>query len=259
MRLPLPGVGSRFAVCWILLCALIRVDAALADLSPGTRWADPSSVTLDVEFPGHGYHATWELFRCECGDLLIRSELSVPGEVESGESMLVGGRVVLSRGFGESENELQGASLDAPALMMQLVLSLLERVAPAGPSASSGVSEVAFEEPVNPIHLDSGGAAGSFLAPWAVQGSITESTDTHRKFDLSFQFSTGNPGEELMGSMRVWGVADYARKEFPVADSANLNDWVLSWRDESDPAINASADVQSLAALRKLLRMTRLP
>lgn len=259
MRQAAWGKGSVVVACWLVFSSLFWFDAARADLPPGTRWADPSSVRLDVEFPGDGYHATWEMFRCQCGDLLIRSELSVPGEVESGESLLVGGRVVLSRGFGESEIELQGASLDAPALMMQLVLSLLERVAPAGPSASSGQSAVTHEEAVNPIHLDSGGAAGSFRAPWAVQGKITELTETQRQFDLSFQFSTGNPGEELAGSMRLWGMADYARKDFPVEDSANLNDWVLSWRDEADPAINAASDVQSLAGLRKLLGLTRSP
>lgn len=254
MKADYPGLLFRLGFCFLIL---LSVGAVQADLAPGTRWADPSSVRLDVEFPGNGYHATWELFRCECGDLLIRSELSIPGEVESGESLLVGGRVVLSRGFNETDDELLGASLDAPALMMQLVLSLLERVAAAGPSAVTSDIEISHEEPVNPIHLDSGGAAGSFWAPWTVRGTIKPLNQTQRQFDLQFQFSTGNPGEELLGSMRLWGLADYAKKGFPVEGSAKLSDWVLSWRDESDPAINAASDVQSLEALRKLLRMTK--
>ena len=162
--------GGKFRNAWsrsgwllsVLLFYATSVNLAqAAELPAATRWADPSTVRLDVEFPGEGYHATWDMARCDCGDLLIRSELSVPGSVESGESMLVGGRVVLSRGFNDAEEELLGASLDAPALMMQLALSLLERVAPAGPSASVGTAKVDFEEPLNPIHLDSGSAAGS--------------------------------------------------------------------------------------------------
>ena len=257
--------GKRFRNAWsqsgwalaVLLFCVTFSGAVLAELPSATRWADPSTVRLDVEFPGEGYHATWDMARCDCGDLLIRSELSVPGSVESGESMLVGGRVVLSRGFSDAEEELLGASLDAPALMMQLVLSLLERVAPAGPSASVGTTEVAFDEPLNPIHLDSGGAAGSFWAPWSVNGTITALDESQRQFDFHFRFSTGNPGEELLGSMRLWGTAEYARKPFPVEPSSILSDWVISWRDEADPAMAASVDIQTLGALRKLLQQTR--
>jgi len=240
-----------------LLFSAIPASGVQAELPPATRWADPSSVRLDVEFPGEGYHATWNMARCDCGDLLIESELSAPGEVESGESMLVGGRVVLSRGFGDTDAELLGNSLDAPALMMQLVLSLLERVAPDGPSASAGNSEIAFEEPLNPIHLDSGGAAGSFWAPWSVKGTIKAPTESQREFDFHFRFSTGNPGEELIGSMRLWGTADYAKKSFPVEPLSALDDWVVSWRDEEDPAKAAADDVQTLQALRKLLQQTK--
>lgn len=247
---------SRLSLAVLLFCAAF-VSLAQAGLPAATRWADPSTVRLDVEFPGEGYHATWDMARCDCGDLLIRSELSVPGSVESGESMLVGGRVVLSRGFNDAEEELLGASLDAPALMMQLALSLLERVAPAGPSASVGTAQVDFDEPLNPIHLDSGSAAGSFWAPWSVSGTITALNESQRQFDFNFRFSTGNPGEELIGSMRLWGTAEYARKPFPVDPSSSLSDWVISWREAADPAMAASADIQTLESLRKLLRRTR--
>ena len=245
---------SALAVClFFVTCA----GPAQAELQPATRWADPSSVRLDVEFPGDGYHATWDMFRCDCGDLLIRSELSAPGAVESGESMLVSGRVVLSRGFGDTNEELLGASLDAPALMMQLVLSLLEREAPEGPSASTGTRDVAMQEPLNPIHLDSGGAAGSFWAPWSVTGTIKAPNESQRQFDFQFRFSTGNPGEELLGSMRLWGTSEYAEKDFPVEASSVLSGWVMSWRDEADPAAAVAADIQTLEALRKLLRQTK--
>ena len=75
-------------VLLIQLSILLLFSAmpVLAELPPETRWADPSSVRLDVEFPGNGYHATWDLHRCDCGDLLVRSELSVPGETETGEN-----------------------------------------------------------------------------------------------------------------------------------------------------------------------------
>ncbi len=227
-----------------------------AELAPETRWADPSSVRLDVEFPGNEYHATWNLYRCDCGDLLVRSELSIPGEVEKGESMLVGGRVVLSRGFGEDQAEL-GSSLDAPALMMQLALRLLERSSPAGPAALTGLENVAVEELIGPIHLDSGTAAGSFFAPWKVQGVVEPVGDSQRRFDLQFQFSTGNPGEELIGSMRLSGLAEFAKMEFPLAPSTTLQDWKFSWREASDPAAEAAQNAATLSELRAQLRSNK--
>lgn len=249
-------MSSQFAswfICLALLFGLACSASTEADLLPDTRWADPSAVHLEVEFPGDDYHATWDLFRCVCGDLLVRSELTVPGEVERGETMLVSGRVILSRGFGEHQAEM-GASLDAPALMMQLALSLLERTRPQGPSASSSIGELALEEPINPIHLDSGSAAGSFWAPWSVEGSVQAPSTSQRRFDLRFRFSTGNPGEELAGSMRLSGTAEYTRNEFPLNEDTPLQGWAFSWRDESDPAAGPADGAETLAQLREVIQ-----
>ena len=80
----------------ILLGLLLAPAAAVAEIAPEIRWSDPSHVVLDVQFPGDGYHANWELFRCECGDLLVHSELNVPGEAEVGETLMVHRKAVLS-------------------------------------------------------------------------------------------------------------------------------------------------------------------
>jgi len=220
---------KRFAIRFFgLVFPLVLSLQAVAELPPETRWADPSSVRLDVGFPGNGYHASWVMFRCQCGDLLIRWELNIPGETEKGETLLVNRRVVLSRGFGEHQEEL-GSSLDAPALMMQTALLLLDRSAPEGPSAISENTEVDTEDKINPIHVDSGTAAGSYMAPWLVKGTIRPASETRRKFDLNFTFSTGNPGEELAGNMRLSGLAEYSDGEFPQPPSTPLEGWQLFW------------------------------
>jgi hypothetical protein len=231
-----------------LLTAVMTVTAS-AQLSQETRWADPSSVRLDVDFPGNGYHANWDMFRCQCGDLLIRWELTVPGEAEKGETLLVNDRVVLSRGFGQYQDDL-GPSLDAPALMMQTALLLLERSAPEGPSATAEKTVVAVEDEINPIHVDSGTAAGSYMAPWRVEGTISPVSESRRKFDLDFTFSTGNPGEELAGNMRLSGFAEYADSEFPQPPSTPLEGWQLFWLDQADPAAEGATNLKTLAELR---------
>ena len=48
-----------FSLVFLLLPSL----PVVAELPPEIRWADPSSVRLDVDFPGNGYHASWVMFR----------------------------------------------------------------------------------------------------------------------------------------------------------------------------------------------------
>jgi hypothetical protein len=233
----------------LLLCG----SAGAAGLPENVQWKDPSSVRLEVHFPGNGYHASWDLFRCTCGDLLVRSELSAPGEVVRGEMVLVANRAVLMRGYDpEHADEI---SFDAPALMMQLALRLLERSAPAGPASIVKKTAAAVEDKVNFINLDSGAAAGTFPAPWSVDGSIWPQSDTERRFDLVFKFVVADPagGEAQPGEMRLSGTAQYAPGEFPLAAGTALSGWDLSWRDAKDDAASKMDKITTLEQLRALL------
>lgn len=236
---------------------LLAAAAAVAGMTAGTRWADPARVDLSVEFPGDGYHANWELFRCQCGDLLVYSELSAPGEVDKGETLLVQGRAVLSRGFGDQQEEL-GSSLDAPALMMQLALLLLERLAPDGPAQIEAPVEVDLKDGINPILLESWSAVGGFQAPWSVSGRITPGGEGLRRFDLRFEFTAGGGDEVQRGTIRLKGLADFSAAEFPLPDSGNLASWSLHWRDPNDPAIPAAARAETLEDLRDAMRKNPL-
>ena len=71
--------------------------------------------------------------------------MAVPGEAEKGETLMVAHRAVLSRGYGEYQEEM-GSSMDAPALMMQLALRLLERAEPGGPSKVTAETSVDLTE-----------------------------------------------------------------------------------------------------------------
>lgn len=248
-----------------LLLLLAWLPSALAwggAIGPETHWKDPAEVHLEVDFPGDGYHARWQLFRCVCGDLLVRSELNVPGEIVHGDILLVANRAVLTRGYEAEAAEL--VSLDAPALMLQLALRLLERVEPAGPAAITAPRDVAVEDKINPVNLDSGAVAGGFPAPWQVSGRIEPVAgaegDSARRFDLLFSFSTGAvaaaAGAEK-SALRLSGTADYAAREFPLEDATDLSDWTLSWRDSEDKAAAGSAAISTLAALRERLRTVR--
>lgn len=244
------GISSFLAA---MLVMLLPGPNAAAGITAETRWADPSLVKLDVEFPGDGYHANWELFRCDCGDLLVRSELNVPGEVVTGELLLVGGRAVLSQGFGQYKAEA-AASLDAAALMMQLTLRLLERSEPGGPSRVTHSRNVELEDTINHINLDTGTAVGGFQAPWSISGSIAAAGETQRRFDLRFGFTAGAPGEVQKASMRLSGVADFAESDFPIDGSASLGGWGIDWRNENDAAARPAGQAETLDELREVIR-----
>jgi hypothetical protein len=236
----------------VLLPGILLVTPALlqAELPAETRWADPSSVQLNIEFPGDGYHASWELYRCDCGDLMVSAELNIPGEVETGDLLLVGKRAVLTRGFGKHKAEA-ASMLDAAALMMQLALRLLERSEPGGPSKITGPLEVDLLDEINLIHLDTGTAEGSFLAPWSITGNISADSDTQRRFDLRFHFSVGVAGEVEQASMRLSGFAEYADTDFPVPGSSAISEWDLAWRNENDGVAGEAKTLDELRALIK--------
>lgn len=238
---------NRILACLLFLC---WPGLLLAELSPETRWADPSSVELEIEFPGQGYHARWELYRCECGDLLVHAWLEVPGETENGDILLVGGKAVLTRGFGKYRDQA-AASLDAAGLMMQLALRLLERSEPGGPSKITGPKEVDVLDEINHINLDTGSASGGFQAPWSVSGTITAPQETRRKFNLVFNFTVGGPGEVQQASMQLYGVADFADSDFPIPGNSAIDGWDLSWRNEGDAVPGQANTLDELRALIK--------
>lgn len=227
-----------------VLMSPIRVFSALP---AETRWADPSHVQLNVEFPGNGYHASWKLFRCACGDLLVYAELATPDDVETGELLLVGGKAVLIKGFGDYKQEA-AASLDAAALMMQLALRLLERSEPDGPAKVSSSVEVDVLDEINHIFLDTGYAEGGFQAPWSIKGRISAPADSVRKFDLNFSFTIPAADGAQEASMRLYGDAEYAKIEFPVPGSSPIGDWDLGWRDESRARPISATTLEELRA-----------
>lgn len=248
------SLGFASICCWIVLSTSWTGMAQAEPLEPDVQWKDPSSVRLEVDFPGNGYHASWQLFRKNSGDLLIRSELNEPGEVVHGDILLVANRAVLSRGYEKEAEEL--ISYDAPALMMQLGLRLLERSEPAGPSAVTKRVKTETSDEINYINLDTGAAAGGFPPPWKVSGTLEPDGDTKRKFDLRFSFNPGGAAgtAEQNAEMRLSGSAEYAAGEFPVADDLDLGPWMLSWRDPKDPAGQSGEKPKTLGELRALLK-----
>ena len=130
----------------LVLCLLVTgAQTAFAEVEKNTLWRDAVVTVLDVDFTGTGFHARWQYHRCHCGDLLVQVEQIAPDGMLTGELLMVGGQVLLSRGF-EEQGENITPLMQAPVLMLQLTDAILNRSEPRGPHAVSAKQKWDVEE-----------------------------------------------------------------------------------------------------------------
>ena len=192
-------------------------------------WSKPTFARIDVAFSSADYHARWDISRCECGDLHIRAEETLPGEILKGEQLLIDNKVLLVKGYHGFTGPLP-ALLDSPVLMMQLLFVLLQETEPSGPSAVSGIVIADETELSRQIEVDSGTAYGVFPAPWVLSGAISPQDDGRIRFGLQFEFEMVATGASDKGQqVSLTGHLDYSPTDFPVDDSLVLDGWSAAW------------------------------
>jgi hypothetical protein len=196
-------------------------------ISAGTDWSKPYLTRVDVSFSSSVFHARWDISRCDCGDVHIVAEETLPDEIRKGEQLLLDNKVLLIRGYDNFEGPL-AALMDSPMLMMQLLFVLLQYSEPAGPAAVSGVLIPDVSEQIEPLMLDSGVAYGAFPAPWSLTGTITPLAKNQFRYELEFGFNLVGDGEQ---TIELSGLLDYGQRSFPVTDSLKLDGWSAAWLD----------------------------
>lgn len=194
-------------------------------LAAGTQWAKPIFTRIDVTFSSNDFHARWDISRCECGDIHILAEETLPGEIRKGEQLLLDSRVLLVSGYENYEGPL-AALLDAPMLMMQLLFVLLHESEPSGPSSVINTLIADVNEAENVLKLDSGIAYGAFPPPWSLSGTIKPSSPGQFVYDLRFTFNLPDVGEQWI---QFFGKLDYSARPFPVDDATILDGWSAAW------------------------------
>jgi len=207
----------------ILLTSLPLVAQQIP--AAGTDWSRPFFTRIDITFLNNDFHARWDISRCACGDLHILAEETLPGEIRTGEQLLLDGKVLLVNGYKGYEGPLT-ALLDSPVLMLQLLFVLLQKVEPSGPSAVTGMLNPEITEPIEAVILDNGIAYGAFPAPWSLKGTLTPSSSGQFRFELRFVFELPEAGEQLI---QLTGRLNYQEQAFPVDDSMLLDGWSAAW------------------------------
>jgi hypothetical protein len=232
--------------------AALAISASIPaeEIAPGTHWTQPYFTRLDVAFPDGEFHARWEIDRCACGDVVIRSEETLPEEITTGEQLLVGGRVLLQRGYADGGP----AMLDSPMLMLQLLFVLLHKAEPSGPAVVDTSIPVSEYDEISPISLDTGMAHGAFPAPWALKGELRRIEDGSHRFNLEFEFEAQKGASS---TMHLSGELDFQPRPFPHPDEMKLEGWSVHLIQDGDAKNFTGQNPQTLAELREAIRKAR--
>jgi hypothetical protein len=234
-----------------LVILLSGLQSAKAEVEEGTLWRDSVVSELDVNFGDTGFHARWRFHRCHCGDLLVQVEQIAPDGILTGELLMVYGQVLLARGFQDQGTDIEPL-IQAPSLMLQLAFSLLNLSQPEGPFVVDGKQSWEKTEETRDFKLDTGLATGAFAAPWSLKGSGWKAESGRRRFELTFQFNTTQPGQaERSESITFSGDLNFRKQEFPYPEATVLDGWRMQWTSLDERESKEVADGLTLKELRQ--------
>ncbi len=244
----------------VMAATVIAMDDAVAEnIDQETRWHEPVANILDVDFgDGSGFHARWEYFHCECGDVLIRFEQGAPEGVTTGEMLLIDGQVLAARGDVAQVEDLE-TMLQAPLLMLHLSFGLLERGVPEGPSAvGKDRRKFSAGDKLNTYRLESARYTGAFGAPWEVQGETWSGAESRRRFEMAFTFTLRDElGGQDESVITFSGGQDYRPGAFPLHESTSLEGWKVQWISRNETVAHPADSGLTVAGLREEALQTR--
>lgn len=218
------------AVLTLVACA--TVQAAAQDEAPSARsatpapseWARGSRLLLGVTQPALGFAAQWRFERSSTGDVLVERQESRGARLDAGVLLLLAGHGAL---LVRDAQLAPGRELDAvngPLMMLELVLRLLERAVPGGPTTLVRDRHIDLSERRLPIGVSGVGAEGEFLAPWRLSGTIGPAGQGQVKFELEFA-STARAPAGARYETNIAGVWQNTPPPVVFPDSLPLRGW----------------------------------
>ena len=180
----------------LLLAAALALPAEAArDCEPNCDmlWAKYTSISVSTTDSGSSAAASWRVqFDHARHDIKIDADFPMPSGRSRGTIVLVGGRVLLSRGMQLPPGQ-EIDVLDAPILAIQLITAVLGRAVPVAPEAIG--KERAFrtrEEKVG-IRFATPSAAAYLIAPWTAEGKVSKDGNGGILFELHVAGATQEP------------------------------------------------------------------
>lgn len=212
----------------IVSCAAFHAGAQAqpatkADTERVSEWARGNRILLGVTQEKLGFAAQWRFERAGNGDIFLEKQENRAGRMEAGALLLIGTGALLVRDMRlEPGKELD--AVNGPLLMLQLVLRLLERAVPGGPSTITKNMQLEISERSRSLFVTGIGADGEFVAPWTLRGTVGPAGKGSVKFELEF-VSTVPRRANVRYESSIAGVWENSAPPIVFPDAMGLRGW----------------------------------
>lgn len=189
------AVARRLWSLLLLALVLVMPVRAVAEPCPdepgteeaclaGSPWYLANRLT--VHFESTDGEADWLFEMASGSEYRITLDESFGSEPVAGIIMVLGGQVMITKGL-ELELGSETDSLDAPALVQQLTLKLLQHVFPKGRGQVLGVENFRVTRQHLYLMATTSRASAEFAPPWTATGNIDNGNFDWVDFELDFE------------------------------------------------------------------------
>lgn len=189
-------------------------------------WGKFTSIDISVASPKSKDISRWQAqFDHSKGDFRIDADIASEGKRERGTIGMIEGRTMISRSL-----NLRGGqeidAIDAPVLMMRLLLAILTRTIPEGPDGVVGEKKLERKESKTGIQFATPSASGHITAPWHARGRIKRLSGDSLSFAIALTGGTADPFGSKGGPIDLEFKGTLGMRTGPVfAESMSLRDW----------------------------------
>jgi hypothetical protein len=185
-------------------------------------WDKFNVFALTVTTQGHADRVTWRgAASFASNDVQIEVDEVVGGKRQKGTMIVIGGRVMASRGL-DLPTGYEIDALDAPVLSLRIVTAALGRVFPAGPDSLKGTRKINHRETQVPLQAGSMSAGASIPPPWTLKGRVGQQPKGVVEFDLELAPATSTPDTPVM---HYSGTLAKSSAAPTIDDSMSLGGW----------------------------------
>ena len=184
----------------------------------GSPWAAFTQFRVALRSEEHSGTTTMTMHSADDFSIDIEDAPATHGRI-----IVLAGRAMLMKDA-QHETGYEIDALDAPVLMHQLVITLLDQAFPKGPSSVSGTIPISVVQKTRAIRIATQSADGAIQAPWTLTGTA-QRAESRISYDLQLAF-TADSSETKIGFTGFWEKAPLAT---PLDDRMSLAGWTVHW------------------------------
>jgi hypothetical protein len=189
-------------------------------------WSEADHVAVEMTTPNESGYGRIELQSTALGDAQINFESRNDREMQKGTILLVSGGWMATKDLALAQG-FEMDTVDGALIQVHLLIALLFRAFPAGPTSVRREERVNLEEMQTAIEVGVGAAFASYGVPWSLSGTVRKTQTEVVEYDLSFSFLTGaSPtGQVSRLVRRLTGMVEKVKESFALPDSFMLQGW----------------------------------